>query len=187
VRQAKASARVVGQSLLVLLALAGVAAVSVVAPNIFAAVGRLGGRRRFFEKPQLQKAVAYLKKKRYVRGAGDGRYGYQLEITKEGALVMLSHSLKELRIKPMPQWDGYWRIVIFDIPNRHKWSRDTLRRQLKTMEFYPLQESVFVSRYPCDEEIKFLCTLLNITDYVRLITTREVLPDDDLKKFFSVE
>ncbi len=44
------------------------------------------------------------------------------------------------------KWDGIWRVVIFDIPEKHKKARDALRSKLKTWGFIPWQKSVWASK-----------------------------------------
>ena len=94
--------------------------------------------------------------------------------------------MRELKIKRPSRWDGIWRIVIFDIPDRHKWARDTLRKQLKVMGFYQMQKSVFVSAFPCEEELKFLSSLLNVGGYLRIIMASTISDENDLREFFKV-
>src|SRR3989338_324007 len=185
VRKAKVSAVVIAKSLLVLTAIAGVATIAVVAPNIFAVFGGNSGRRRFFNKEEFRNAASYLKKKNFVK-MNKSNCQYSMTITEKGADVVFNKTLRELKIKRLSQWDGVWRIVIFDIPDRHKWARDTLRKQLKVMGFHQMQKSVFVSAFPCEEEINFLISLLNISGYIRIIIAKSILHDNDLREFFKV-
>ena len=185
VRKAKVSAVVIAKSLLVLTAIAGVATIAVVAPNTFAAFGGNSGRRRFFNKEEFRNAASYLKKKNFVKmNKSNGQYS--MTITEKGADVVFNKTLRELKIKRPSQWDGIWRIVIFDIPDRHKWARDTLRKQLKVMGFCQMQKSVFVSAFPCEEELKFLSSLLNIGGHLRIIMANAISDENDLRKFFNV-
>lgn len=43
------------------------------------------------------------------------------------------------------QWDGKWRVVIFDIEEKKKVVRNFLRRKLVSLGFGQLQESVYIS------------------------------------------
>jgi|SRR3989344_3825518 len=185
VRKVKVSAVVIAKSLLVLTAIAGVATIAVVAPNTFAAFGGNSGRRRFFNKEEFRNAASYLKKKNFVKmNKSNGRYS--MTITEKGADIVFNKTLRELKIKRPSRWDGIWRIVIFDIPDRHKWARDTLRKQLKVMGFYQMQKSVFVSAFPCEEELKFLSSLLNVGGYLRTIVASTISDENDLREFFKV-
>lgn len=182
---AKTSGRVAAQTLLVLTALVGVAVVAVVAPNLFAAFGRMSGRRRYFRKDNFPRTVSYLKEKRLIES--ESRLdGYTLKITERGLIQAAREGWKNLRIKRAAQWDGHWRVIIFDIPDRKKWERDALRGRLRALGFYQLQKSVFAFPDPCEEEIKFLASFLNIGGYLRLLITKDLSHDGDLKKFFGI-
>ena len=84
------------------------------------------------------------------------------------------------------KWDGYWRIVIFDIPNKLFGVRNALRDLLKGIGFQKLQHSVWVYPYKIPE---FLDETLNdnrIKKYVRFLLVKEIYYSWDLKKkFFS--
>lgn len=82
------------------------------------------------------------------------------------------------------KWDGYWRIVVFDVPEKLKRTREALRDLLKDIGFYKLQGSVWVYPYKIPE---FLDETLNdnqIKKYVRFLLVKEVYYDWDIKKNF---
>src|SRR3989338_3823063 len=185
VRKAKVSAVVIAKSLLVLTAIAGVATIAVVAPNIFAVFGGNSGRRRFFNKEEFRNAASYLKKKNFVKmNKSNGQYS--MTITEKGADVVFNKTLRELKIKRPSQWDGFWRIIIFDIPDRHKWAREGFRKALRQIGMYCMQESVFVSPYPCEDALQFLVSVFGLSPYVRFIKTKHLDGDSDLKEIFGI-
>ena len=49
------------------------------------------------------------------------------------------------------EWDGRWRIVVFDLPEKKRGLRNELRRQLRHAHFGCLQASVWISPDPMDE------------------------------------
>jgi phenylacetic acid degradation operon negative regulatory protein len=53
-------------------------------------------------------------------------------------------------------WDGRWRLVIFDIPNQRNAERARLRRYLHGRDFGYLQNSVWISPDPLEEEHRAL-------------------------------
>ena len=57
-----------------------------------------------------------------------------------------------LKLSPTKKSDGVWHVVIFDIPERLRKKRDTLRYELRNLGFKKLQESVWISREPITEE-----------------------------------
>jgi phenylacetic acid degradation operon negative regulatory protein len=56
-------------------------------------------------------------------------------------------------------WDGKWRVVVFDLPEKHNASRVRLRRYLKDCGFGYLQKSLWISPDPLDDEVKKLSAL----------------------------
>src|SRR3989339_850710 len=80
----------------------------------------------------------------------------KIVLTKEGIKKSINFKLDEMKIKIPPKWDGEWRIVIFDIPERFKKAREALRKKIKDLGFVKLQESVFVFPYECEDEINFV-------------------------------
>ena len=82
------------------------------------------------------------------------------------------------------KWDGYWRIVIFDIPEKIITVRNALRDLLKGIGFQKLQKSVWIYPYKIPE---FLDETLNdnrIKKYVRFLLVKEIYYDWDIKKKF---
>jgi phenylacetic acid degradation operon negative regulatory protein len=49
-------------------------------------------------------------------------------------------------------WDGQWRLVLFDVPTGQNTQRDRLRRYLRDKGFGYLQNSVWISPDPLEEE-----------------------------------
>lgn len=183
---AKETGEVLGLTILSMAAVCGLLLVGAVAPNIFSAIGRLDGRRRYFDKNCFRDRVYYYKKRGYVsikRSRKDSTM--EIKLTERGEKKVLRQVLLDLKVSPQEKWDGVWRIVIFDIPEKNKWVREGLRERLKRMGFYPLQKSTFAIPYPCQEEIGFLAQLYNMDTHLRLIETRTISFDNDLREFFS--
>jgi DNA-binding transcriptional regulator PaaX len=56
------------------------------------------------------------------------------------------------------RWDGRWRIVSYDIPEKRKHARKLLLAALRRHGFYKLQASVWVHPYDCEEFITLIKT-----------------------------
>lgn len=52
------------------------------------------------------------------------------------------------------RWDKKWRILIFDIPETIRWRRDVFREKLKSLGFGRVQQSVWVSAHPFENDIR---------------------------------
>lgn len=51
------------------------------------------------------------------------------------------------------RWDGYWRLVIFDIKEKDKYLRERLRAKLKELGFGMWQKSIYLSPHPMEEDM----------------------------------
>lgn len=74
-------------------------------------------------------------------------------------------------------WDGKWRIVIFDIPEQKRLVRNLFRRRLKNWEFKLWQRSVWITRKNVTDKLRKLIEKLAIKDWVAVIESS----DDSLK------
>ncbi|MBI3290236.1 hypothetical protein HYZ78_02480 [Candidatus Microgenomates bacterium] len=72
------------------------------------------------------------------------------------------------------QWDGKWRIVIFDIPESKRLVRDVLRRRLKSWKFERWQKSVWASKKNFTAKMRDLIKELEIDDWVLVIESDNV-------------
>jgi DNA-binding transcriptional regulator PaaX len=109
-----------------------------------------------------------------------------LKLTKEG--VRRAHVRTAIRgsieCKIPPQWDGKWRVVVFDIPESNRAFRDILRNHLHTLHFYKLQQSVFISPHPYEEALLELIHVYKANAYVRIMTVTTISGEDELKRYF---
>ncbi|MBL7159418.1 CRISPR-associated endonuclease Cas2 [Candidatus Microgenomates bacterium] len=75
-----------------------------------------------------------------------------LRLTGKGKRRLIRYfPLLKLREK---KWDGYLRVVIFDIEQMRSALRDRFRRKLKNLGFQMWQRSVWVSLLPIEEELR---------------------------------
>ncbi|HPT40102.1 MAG TPA: hypothetical protein PLQ44_00645 [Candidatus Paceibacterota bacterium] len=111
-----------------------------------------------------------------------------LEITDLGRKELLRYDIDELQIRKSKLWDGKWRIVIFDIPERFRNGRIALSRKLKELGFYSLQKSVFVFPYECENEIDFIREFFDVKKFVILLYSLTLGDYHDLilKKHFDL-
>ena len=106
-------------------------------------------------------------------------------LTEKGKLRALTYRFDEMTIEKK-DWDGKWQIVIFDIPERLRRGRDTLREKLKELGFCELQKSVFVFPYQCEDEINFIIEYFDLRRYVRVGLLEKIDNDLHLKKIFKL-
>ncbi|OGE81320.1 MAG: hypothetical protein A2826_02060 [Candidatus Doudnabacteria bacterium RIFCSPHIGHO2_01_FULL_43_23] len=114
-------------------------------------------------KPRVKKAFYDLQKRKMIKLVEDGQR-WKLILTKKGEAQLKRYQLKELKIKRPLRWDGVWRIVMFDIPESSKYTRDFIRRKLNTLGFVAIQKSVFIHPFPCREIVEFFRDYYKLTN-----------------------
>jgi len=135
---------------------------------------------------ELHKEICKLYKSKLVERKKNADGTYTFVITDKGKLKALTYNFEEMTIAKK-KWDGKWRFLIFDIPEKFKKGRDALRQKIKKIGFYELQKSVFVLPYECADEIRFIVEFFGISEYVRYGTMDLIDNDAYLKKFFDLE
>ncbi len=99
---------------------------------------------------------------------GQGQYA---RLTKDGKKKALSIKLDASATLPNPVWDGFWRIVILDLPEERKNERESLRYLLKKAGFVCLKNSVWISMYPFEHLFKNIKKDLGLTtEFIVLVT-----------------
>ena len=101
---------------------------------------------------------------------------FKAEITSEG---------KTLLMRKTPHRDGVWKLVIFDIPEKHKYVRSVLRAKLKSLHFKKWQNSIWVSPYALDKEIEEEMKQIAKKYFVRLIRAADINEMSDLENLFK--
>ncbi len=136
----------------------------------------LGYLRRTLKKLEKQKLVE-------IEEKGDKAI---VKLTDNGRKKVLEANLDRLKIDKPTNWDGKWRLIFYDILDGKKETRDKFRKILRSMDFYPLQESVFLHAYPCDKEVEFLRHYLGISGEVRMILAEKIENDQLFRDYFGL-
>jgi DNA-binding transcriptional regulator PaaX len=140
-----------------------------------------------YPRKKLSSAFYRLKKQGCLKIEMKNRQIY-ISLTEKGRKKAGWLQIDALKIKKSKKWDGKWRIVIFDISQLKKFYREAFRGKLKELGFYPLQKSVWVIPYPCQDEIELLKDFFGLTEKeVRVIVAENIGKDDQLKKFFMLD
>lgn len=129
-----------------------------------------GYTKRQKHRERIRQLLMRLKKKRLVEIYQKG--GKEIvEISESGKKRLLKYQLEELKLAKPKKWDGRWRVITFDIPEKHKKARNALREILRKLEFYPLHKSVFISPYPCRDEVDFVSEVFDVGRFVHYFET----------------
>lgn len=170
------------------LAVSGGIAVALLAPNavkLFKYLDR-GKIHRERVRERMQQSLRRLEQKGYVeiiekKGA---RFA---QLTDRGHQAIEDILFEEYEIPEPAFWDGKWRIVMFDIPEKYRAKRDELRSFLKRIGFERLQQSVWVNPYPCDDCIELIrAKIMRRKGEIISFTAEGLLQDKELRNRFNV-
>jgi DNA-binding transcriptional regulator PaaX len=143
----------------------GMLAVAFIAPNAVQLFD-LAGEKRLYPRKQFRTALQRLKKKGYIVSAS-ARNAWEFRLTDEGKKLLQKKHIDDIAISPPPQWDEKWRAVIFDIPEKYKHARNSLRKKLQALGFHYLNLSVWLYPYECQNEINAIVEYYGVGSYVR--------------------
>ena len=79
-------------------------------------------------------------------------------------------------------WDGYWRIVLLDLPEDRKSEREALRYLLKKAGFVCVKNSVWISMYPFEHLFTNIKKDLGLTTEMMIVVTDKL--DKETEELF---
>lgn len=134
----------------------------------------------------LQEAIKdfYINKLVEFKDKEDGTV--QVVLTEEGKRKTIRFNIDEMKLEKPAQWDKKWRIVLFDVPEKKRRARDILRDKLRELDFYEWQKSVFISPYPCLDEVEFIAEYFDIRPYIRYAEAFTVMNEAEIKHAFRI-
>jgi DNA-binding transcriptional regulator PaaX len=109
-----------------------------------------------------------------------------IKILDKGQQKILRYKIDEVNLDKQ-KWDGFWRIVIFDIPEKQRSARDFLRAKMKEIGFYTLQKSVLITPWDCREVINFIKYYYDVGEYVELIIAKSIDQESKYKNYFQIK
>jgi len=142
--------------------------------------------REIDQKRKFSQALWRLKRDRLIITKQKREGVFAVELTEKGKRKIKEFRFADMEIPIPKKWDGKWRIVIFDIPNKRNAGREALRNKIKELDFYQLQKSVWAFPYPCEAEIEFITELFRLYPYVQIIEATKIKNDAKLRKYYGL-
>ena len=189
--------RNLGEILLGVGAILGLASVSVIAPNAPQLINKvkwgsntyrsLASKKRD-QKNKIAQTFHYLKRNGLVELIPN-KDDYLMKITKKGQEKLIEMNLRTLSIKKPKKWDFSWWIIIADIPTELRSQAHSFREKIKELGLYTLQKSVWVFPFDPRDEINFIAKLNELDQYITTFKASELESEDEikLKKFFHLK
>jgi DNA-binding transcriptional regulator PaaX len=100
-----------------------------------------------------------------------------IKITKKGQGKLNCIKLEGEEALVSNTWDGFWRIIILDLPENRKSEREALRYLLKKANFICIKNTVWISPYPYEHLFTNIKKDLNLGTELMIIVTDKLDPE----------
>lgn len=160
----------------------GILAVGLLAPNVIGVLGKLGIIHNRRQKEYISSSASKMVKKGLMKF--NGKY---YELTVEGRRKLRKFELNAYKLPTQKKWDKKWRLIIYDISEKRK---GKIRRQIfdlfRNAGLYPLQDSMWVFPYDCEDVITLLKTEFGVGKEILYIIAEEIENDKYIRQFFKL-
>lgn len=153
------------------------------ADHVFRVSAKSYKAQRNYEKSCFSERIQYLKRRGLIESFVEGKEQY-IEITPIGLEKVKEFNFDRIKIDRPKLWDKKWRIVFFDIPDKHKRSRDIFRYKILSIGFQKIQESVYVYPFECSNEIRQISESLLVENFVLLMVSDIIQGEDTIIERF---
>ena len=102
------------------------------------------------------------------------------KITAKGKNKLNSLLLENRTTLVNTSWDGFWRIILLDLPENRKGERESLRYLLKKAGFVCLKNSAWISPFPFEHLFTNIKKDLGLTTEMMILVTEHI--DEESKK-----
>ena len=103
-----------------------------------------------------------------------------VRITKKGKTKLDALKLEGEEALVPQTWDGFWRIILLDLPEDRKNERESLRYLLKKAGFMCLKNSAWISPFPYEHLFTNIKKDLGLTTEMMILVTEKI--DEESKK-----
>ena len=155
-------------------------------PKAGAGIGKALFGKKIYAGWRTDQIIKRLNKQKYIEVKENDDDTTTIKITRNGMIRALTYKLDSMILRKPEKWNGKWRVVIFDIPNNYRRIRDIFRGRLLQLGLYKLQESVYVSPFPCFDEIEFLRELYGVAFTVKYLLVEKIEDDEFLRNWFGL-
>ncbi|HEY4513346.1 MAG TPA: hypothetical protein VJH06_02430 [Candidatus Paceibacterota bacterium] len=131
------------------------------------------------EKYAVTRSIKGLKDAGLIEQIPSGQSEYA-RLTKEGKKKVHSLKLDSETTLVNTSWDGFWRIILLDLPEERKSERESLRYLLKKAGFVCLKNSAWISPFPFEHLFTNIKRDLGLTTEMMIIVTEHI--DEESRK-----
>ena len=136
------------------------------------------GRHMRKYQGSFSKALYQLKQRGYLE---------EIEIENTKALKLTAKGkVKIISVNKKKKWDGFWRLIAFDIEETRKKTRDIFRSKLKELGFKRIQKSLWISPYDVSEQLEELISFLRLRNETEYFVTKIISDNDKYLEMFNL-
>ncbi len=161
--------------------IAGLLSVVAVAPNVIGAMDKLG----LIPNKRQGEFIAASRRRLIKRGLLVYQGGL-LRLSPAGQRALRRMQLEDYGTRKPKRWDRKWRVLIFDVPERRRGLRETVRRTLASIGFERLQDSVWVYPYDCEDLITLLKADFHVGKDLLYLIVDSIENDRHLRQQFGL-
>ena len=176
--------RDIQNAVLAAIAVTGFIAVAAVAGNVLQLLAYLPNEK-YNLKYRMKSVTARLVVKGYAIWIEKDGKKY-LRITPAGRKALAFEQAKVVLKNQKKKWDGRWRMVVFDVPERRRRIRLRLCAVMREIGFVRLQDSVWVYPYDCEDFIALLKAELKVGKDVLYAIADTIEHDKNLRRQFNL-
>lgn len=150
-------------------------------------------KKRKYEKEKKMReekwknSFYYLRREGFIETKYVGKQVY-VSLTKKGKEYAKKCKFDDLTIKKSGKWDGKWRILVFDISDKHRIKREALRGKIKELGLYQFQKSVWVHPYDFREALEEMKKFFLFKEgEVMMAVAQNIDGEEKLKSIFNLK
>ncbi|OGZ66617.1 MAG: hypothetical protein A3C58_00025 [Candidatus Staskawiczbacteria bacterium RIFCSPHIGHO2_02_FULL_34_10] len=130
--------------------------------------------RKLRNKQQFNKLIYNLKRNNYIKIKSlKGKQAIVLTGRGVDKALKARFKIEGLQDRKKRK-DGKWIMIIFDVPEKYKKSRELLRSVLQNLGYKMFQKSAWITPYDVSEKTEELLQFYNLEKYVKVFLIEEI-------------
>jgi len=168
------------------IAAVGLLSVAILAPNVLQAFKFFGIEpKNKWQKYNINHSIKRLKNHGLICFETTSK-GTFMRLTQKGKDKLRKFELLGYKLKKPKKWDYKWRMLIFDIKEERKGTRDKIRFTLKRIGFLRLQDSVWVYPFDCEDFVNLMKADFKIGRDLLYLIVDTIEGDTKIRNYFKL-
>lgn len=108
-----------------------------------------------------------------------------IKITGKGKQKLLRYKIEEMKLDDS-NWDGKWRLIIYDVAKTKRANSEMFRTMLNKLNILKLQKSVYLTPFKCEDEIEYLRIFFDIGTEVQILKVGSLENESAYRRYFGI-